>query len=107
MTSDPNQCIDSNTTFYSSDQVTPTNADYLENDAIGSNNWMSIFTSYMNDPIDGTTSGKGGGFGGGGDLMNLFKRYRSYPATHTIKLAPTDPRGGSCGHLPAGSTVMD
>ena len=86
--SDPNQCIDSNTTFYTSDQVSPTNADYLENDAIGSNNWMSIFTSYMNEPEDGTTSGKGGGFGGGGDLMNLFKRYRSYPVPRTIKLAP-------------------
>ena len=42
------------------------NADYLENDAVGDNNWMSIFTSYMNQPIDGTTTGKSNGFGGGG-----------------------------------------
>ena len=63
---DPTQCIDIDTTFYSSDNVTPTNADYLENDIIGSNNWMSIFTSYQSKPIDGTTSGRGGGFGGTG-----------------------------------------
>jgi len=87
----PNECIDTDTTFYTTDQVSPTNADFLENDAIGSNNWMSIFTSYMNEPIDGTTSGKNNGFGGSNDLMNLFKRYRSYPAAHTIKLAPQGP----------------
>jgi hypothetical protein len=83
--SDPSQCIIDTTTFYTSDPVTETNADYLENGAIGSNNWFSIFTSYMNDPIDGTTSGKGGGFGNGGDLMNLFKNYRSLPANSTIR----------------------
>jgi hypothetical protein len=60
------QCIVINTSFYSMDNVTPTNADYLENDAVGDNNWMSIFTSYMNDPLDGTTSGGSKGFGGGG-----------------------------------------
>jgi hypothetical protein len=89
---DQTQCIVDTTTFYTSDQVTPTNADYLENDAIGSNNWLSIFTSYMNDPIDGTMSGKGKGFGGGGDLMNLFTRYRSLLTNHrTIKLAGQAP----------------
>jgi len=87
----PNQCIDIDTSFFTSDNVTPTNADYLENDAIGSNNWMSIFTSYMNDPSDGTMSGKGKGFGGGGNLMNLFKRYRSYPTEPAIKLGPQAP----------------
>jgi hypothetical protein len=61
---DPTIVID--TTFYTRDNVTPTNADYLENDAIGDNNWMSIFTSYMNAPKDGTTTGKSNGFGGGG-----------------------------------------
>ena len=79
------QCIAIDTTYYTSDQVTPTNADYLENNAIGSNNWFSIFTSYTSKPIDNTTSGRGGGFGNGGDLMNLFKRYRSYPANRTIR----------------------
>ena len=29
------QCIDIDTTYYTSDQVTATNADYLENDGIG------------------------------------------------------------------------
>jgi hypothetical protein len=60
------QCISVDTSFFSSDMVTPTNADYLENDVMGSNNWMSIFTSYMSDPDDGTTSGGSKGFGGGG-----------------------------------------
>jgi hypothetical protein len=83
--SDPSQCIIDTTTFYTLDQVTSTNADYLENDAIGSNNWMSIFTSYMNEPIDGTTAGKGGGFGNGGDLMDLFRHYRSLPADSTVR----------------------
>ena len=89
---DQTQCIIDDTTFYTSDQVTSTNADYLENDAIGSNNWFSIFTSYMSDPLDGTTSGRGSGFGGGGDLMDLFKRYRTLPTNrHIIKLAGQAP----------------
>lgn len=54
------------TSFDTTDNVTSTNADYLENDAIGSNNWMSIFTGYMSAPIDGTTSGGSRGFGGSG-----------------------------------------
>jgi hypothetical protein len=61
-----NQCIAINTTFDTADNVTPTNADYLENDAMGSNNWMSIFLSFMTRPIDGTTSGGSRGFGGSG-----------------------------------------
>ena len=60
------QCIALNTTFYTTDPVSSTNADYLENDASGDNNWVSIFTSYVNAPIDGTTSGGSKGFGGGG-----------------------------------------
>jgi len=59
--SEPSIVID--TTFYTTDNVTPTNADYLENDAVGDNNWMSIFTSFQGDP---TSTGKGNGFGGGG-----------------------------------------
>ncbi len=60
------QCIALNTTFYTTDPISPTNADYLENDAVGDNNWKSIFTSYVNQPIDGTTSGGSKGFGSGG-----------------------------------------
>ena len=71
------QCINIDTSYSTSDQVTSTNADYLENDGIGSNNWMSIFTSFMNKPIDGTTSGGSRGFGGG--LQNLFKDYKTHP----------------------------
>jgi len=63
-----NQCIAVNTSFYTILNVTSTNADYLENDAVGDNNWMSIFTSYMNDPEDGTTSGGTKGFGSSGGL---------------------------------------
>ncbi len=75
-----NQCINIDTSFLSLDQVTPTNADYLENDAIGSNNWMSIFLSFMNDkPIDGTTAGGSRGFGGG--LQNLFKDRKTSPSS--------------------------
>jgi len=72
------QCIVINTTFYTMDNVTPTNADYLENDAIGDNNWMSIFMSYMSEPIDGTTSGGSKGFGGGASGHHL-------PAKSNIK----------------------
>jgi Legume lectin domain len=61
-----NQCIVINTSYDTADNVTATNADYLENDAVGDNNWMSIFTSFMNAPIDGTTSGGSRGFGGSG-----------------------------------------
>ena len=78
----PNQCIDIDTTFYTSDQVTATNADYLENDAHRlDNNWMSIFLSFMNEPIDGTTAGGSRGFGGG--LQNLFRDYMTYPTNRT------------------------
>jgi hypothetical protein len=67
--SDPTIVI--NTTFYTTDNVTPTNADYLENDFMGSNNWMSIFTGYQTAPIDGTTSGGSRGFGGSGSSKPL------------------------------------
>jgi len=60
------QCINVNTSFYTMDNVTPTNADYLENDAVGDNNWMSIFLSFQNELTDGTTSGGTRGFGGTG-----------------------------------------
>jgi Legume lectin domain len=76
-----NQCINIDTSYSTSNQVTATNADYLENDGIGSNNWMSIFLSFMNKPIDGTTAGGSRGFGGG--LQNLFRDYMPYPTNRT------------------------
>ena len=69
------QCIAIDTTFYTNDNVTPTNADYLENDAMGSNNWMSIFLSFMSKPIDGTTSGGSRGFGGGGSSTPSKRKF--------------------------------
>jgi hypothetical protein len=48
--------------FYTSEPVAVTNTDFLEADPIGSNNWCSIWYSYMNNPIDGVVSGKGTGF---------------------------------------------
>jgi hypothetical protein len=62
----PDQCIAIDTSFSTMDKVTATNADYLENDVSGDNNWMSIFVSFQNKPFDGTTSGRGSGFGGTG-----------------------------------------
>ena len=50
------------TQFYTSDPITSTNADYLKADPIGSNNWISIFTSFQQNPLDPVVSGKGKGF---------------------------------------------
>lgn len=63
--------IDIDSSFYTNDPVTPTNADFLEADPIGSNNWISIFFSYTSNPIDGTMSGKGKGFS---DIVATFHR---------------------------------
>ena len=63
--------IDIDSDFYTSDPVSPTNADFLEADPIGSNNWISIFFSYTSNPIDGTMSGKGSGFS---DIVATFHR---------------------------------
>jgi Bacterial lectin len=52
-------CIQFSTSFYTSDGVTTTDADYLKADPIGSNNWVSIFVSYNPNTFDGQTSGKG------------------------------------------------
>ncbi len=53
-------CITFNTSFYTSDGITPQNADYLKSDPVGSNNWVSIFESYDPNILDGRTTGKGG-----------------------------------------------
>jgi len=63
------QCINVDTSFYTMDNVTATNADYLENDMMGDNNWMSIFLSFQPRKIDSSTSGGTRGFGGGGSQL--------------------------------------
>ena len=83
------QCIAVNTSFYTQDYVTPTNADYLENDASGDNNWMSIFTSYQNDPTDGTTSGGTRGFGGIGSNSVLRKVSKVLPDVTSADIVAT------------------
>lgn len=65
--------IDIDSSFYTTSPISPTNADFLEADPIGSNNWTSIFTSYTNDILDGTVSGKGKGFS---DIVTTFHRNR-------------------------------
>lgn len=52
-------CIVFSTSFYTADPITPTNADYLKADPIGTNNWVSIFVSFDPNTFDGTTTGKG------------------------------------------------
>jgi hypothetical protein len=53
-------CLVFNTSFYTSDPITPQNADYLKADPIGTNNWVSIFVSYDPNTFDGKTTGTGG-----------------------------------------------
>ncbi len=69
--SEPMPTIDIDSSFYTTDPISPTNADFLEAEPIGTNNWMSIFTSYTSNPIDGTVSGKGKGFS---DIVTTFIR---------------------------------
>jgi len=58
-TKDPG-CIQFSTSFYTSDGVTPANADYLKADPIGSNNWVSIFLLFDPTGFDPRTTGSGG-----------------------------------------------
>jgi hypothetical protein len=58
--------------FTTTDPVSSTNADFLEAEPIGSNNWFSIFLSYHpNNDYDGVVSGKGQGFS---DIVATFQR---------------------------------
>ena len=57
--------------FTTTDPISPTKADFLEGEPIGSNNWFSIFTSYNPNDYDGVVSGKGQGFS---DLVATFQR---------------------------------
>ncbi len=59
------------TQFYTSDPITSTNADFLSADPIGSNNWISIFSSFTSRPIDPVVGGRGTGFS---DLVATFRR---------------------------------
>lgn len=56
---DPTLCITFNTSFYTTDPITPKNADYLKADPVGTNNWISIFVSYDPNVLDGKTTGTG------------------------------------------------
>jgi hypothetical protein len=67
---DTTNCITFNTSFFTSDPITPTNADYLKADPIGSNNWLSIFVSYNPNVFDGKTTGTGGS---ASDFVATFK----------------------------------
>jgi hypothetical protein len=53
-------CINFSTSYYTTDGVTPQNADYLKSDPIGTNNWVSIFQSFQSGTFDPRTSGSGG-----------------------------------------------
>ena len=64
-----NQFILTRTTYATTDPVNADNADYIKA-PIGTNNWCSIFTSFMQDAIDPTTSGKGNNFS---DFVATFK----------------------------------
>lgn len=58
------------TKFYTAEPVAVNNADLLEAEPIGSNNWISIFTGFINNPVDPVVSGKGKGFS---DVVATFK----------------------------------
>lgn len=53
-------CIIFETSFYTADPLTPSNADYIKTDPIGSNNWVSIFENYDPNIFDGRTTGTSG-----------------------------------------------
>jgi hypothetical protein len=64
-----NQLIDTRTSYSTPDPVNANNADYIKT-PIGTNNWCSIFTSFMQNEIDPTTSGSGKNFS---DFVATFK----------------------------------
>jgi hypothetical protein len=53
-------CLVFSSSFYTADGITPTNADYLKADPIGTNNWITIFQMYQPSVFDGKTTGTGG-----------------------------------------------
>lgn len=48
--------------FYTAQPVAIDEVDFLEAEPIGSNNWCSIYYSFMQNPLDPVVSGKGRGF---------------------------------------------
>jgi hypothetical protein len=71
------------TQFYTSDPINQNNADYLSADPIGSNNWVSIFSSFTPHPIDPVVGGRGTGFS---DLVATFRRNGASPAGNSGRL---------------------
>ena len=63
------QLINTLTTYTTNDPVNAQNADYLKA-PIGTNDWISIFTGFSENPIDPTTSGAGKDFS---DFVATFK----------------------------------
>jgi hypothetical protein len=57
------------TSYSTTDPVNAGNADYIKT-PIGTNTWCSIFTSFSQNDIDPTTSGKGNNFS---DFVATFK----------------------------------
>jgi Legume lectin domain len=66
---DDNQFIDVLTSYMTTDNVNAQNADFIKA-PIGTNNWCSIFTGFVQDQSDPTTSGKGKDFS---DFVATFK----------------------------------
>ena len=66
---DENQLIDTRTSYSTPDPVNADNADYIKT-PIGTNNWCSIFTGFMENEFDPTTTGKGNNFS---DFVATFK----------------------------------
>jgi hypothetical protein len=58
----PNPHIAICSQFYSSKPASVTVTDFLEAEPVGSNNWCSIWSGFMDGPIDPIVSGKGRGF---------------------------------------------
>jgi hypothetical protein len=80
---EPDPTIAICTQFYTSEPIAQNTADFLSADPIGSNNWCSIFVSFMNDPIDPVVSGKGTGFS---DLVATFSQDGQGPACNSGSL---------------------
>ena len=73
--SEPTPTIDIKTSYDTTQTIT--SPDFLKADPIGSNNWFSIFESFVPQKIDGTTAGKGNNFS---DLVATFGAPTSLPA---------------------------
>jgi hypothetical protein len=76
------------TSYYTADPVTPTNADYLKADPIGTNNWITIcnpptdpIPCYQPNVFDGTTSGKGNNFS---DFVATFMKGTNQGTLHAL-----------------------